>query len=178
MSPIPNTDQRTEPTLDDLALAFHYLNVNLNDIKEYIDYVGPPDTVSTVPKYPAPPPQILNVKRLADDVAAEQANASGTEHLQPKIEDSEDEEYFASLFKYNREYKTEITDSGPGGDDASADIKKEDAGDSKPSTSSVDEHRVGGDSKQDVMKKGSFAGRIPSRKKHTTVQLTPGKLLC
>lgn len=173
-------DQRTEPTLDDLALAFHYLNLNLTDIKEYIDYVGPPENGPTIPKYPAAPPQILNIKRLAADEGATEANTSASASLQPKAEDSDDESQFLGFFQYNREYKTEITGAGlnasaTGTDLNSSDVhvKKEENGDAKASTSSD----TGGDSKQDLLKKANLASRVPAKRKLIAVQLTASKIL-
>lgn len=157
--------------MDDLALAFHYLNLNLNDIREYIDYVGPPENVTNIPKYPVPPPSILNVKRtLAEDL---EAHTSATDHLQPKAEDSEDEEQFRGFFQYNREFKTEITG---GTEDGSGDVKKEnESGDVKP-TIGGDEGRSNGDSKHDALKKASGgAARAPIKRKLTAVQMTPGE---
>lgn len=163
-----------------MALAFHYLNLNLTDIKEYIDYVGPPENGPTIPKYPAAPPQILNIKRLAADEGATEANTSASASLQPKAEDSDDESQFLGFFQYNREYKTEITGAGlnasaTGADPNSSDVhvKKEENGDAKASTSSD----TGGDSKQDLLKKANLASRVPAKRKLIAVQLTASKIL-
>lgn len=149
-------------------MAFHYLNLNLTDIKEYIDYVGPPETnVPAIPKYPAAPPQILNIKRSADDAAAD-TSSSAYDSLQPTAEDSDDESQFLALFQYNREYKTEIT----GTDGTAVDVKKEDGVDIKPSTSMDG----GGDSKQDMLRKlNNPSSRMPAKRKLVAVQLTASK---
>lgn len=117
---------------------------------------------------------ILNVKRSASEDAA--AEPSTSELVQPKAEDSEDDEQFLGFFQYNREYKTEITGAAEESS-ASVEVKKEEngvAGDVKPSTT-ADDPRTGVDTKQDVLKKAAAAGRVPTKRKHTTVQLTPGE---
>lgn len=145
----------------------------MNDIKEYIDYVGPPErNVPAIPKYPAAPPQILNIKMASDDMAEPSTSASDV--IQPKAEDSDEEEQFKAFFQYNREYKTEITGGPATGEDGGVEVKREDNGDGKANTSTEDS-RMAGYSKQDVLKKAPLPGRIPIKRKLVSVQLTPGK---
>lgn len=89
--------------------------------------------------------------------------------IHPKAEDSEDEEQFLALFQYNREYKTEVA-----AEDGSVDVKKEDNGEAKASTS-TDDPRTGLDSKHDVLKKAAAAARIPPKRKLVAVQLNQGR---
>lgn len=129
--------------------------------------MGPPEHVPAVPKYPAAPPLVLNVKRqhpLSDDPYADPAT------IQPATEDSEDETQFAGFFQYNREYKTEIT-GGEANGTANGDVKKEDGlcGEENK-TSAGGSNGEKADNKSDLRKLP--ANRIPSKRQLTMVQLT------
>lgn len=45
---------RTEANLDDIALAFQELNINLNDLRDYVDNVEPSPLAVQIPKFPVP----------------------------------------------------------------------------------------------------------------------------
>lgn len=53
-------DGRTEPNLDDIALAFNDLNINVADLEEYITNVDPVPCIINVPKFPIPKESNLN----------------------------------------------------------------------------------------------------------------------
>lgn len=53
-------DGRTEPNLDDIALAFNDLNINIADLEEYITNVDPVPCIINVPKFPIPKESNLN----------------------------------------------------------------------------------------------------------------------
>lgn len=54
------SDGRTEPNLDDVALAFKDMNVNIADLEEYVNNVDPVPCAVDVPKYPAQKENHLN----------------------------------------------------------------------------------------------------------------------
>uniref|UniRef100_A0A182QMZ2 PHD-type domain-containing protein n=1 Tax=Anopheles farauti TaxID=69004 RepID=A0A182QMZ2_9DIPT len=51
---------RTEPNLDDLALAYKHVDINLDALKEYIEFVDPIPIPLKVPKIPLPNETNLN----------------------------------------------------------------------------------------------------------------------
>lgn len=53
-------DGRTEPNLDDIALAFNDLNINIADLEEYITNVDSVPCIINVPKFPIPKESNLN----------------------------------------------------------------------------------------------------------------------
>lgn len=53
-------DGRTEPNLDDIALAFNDLNINVADLEEYITNVDSVPCIINVPKFPIPKESNLN----------------------------------------------------------------------------------------------------------------------
>lgn len=53
-------DGRTEPNLDDVALAFNDLNINIPDLEEYISNVDPVPCIINVPKFPISKESNLN----------------------------------------------------------------------------------------------------------------------
>lgn len=53
-------DGRTEPNLDDVALAFKDLNIQISDLEEYIVNVDPVPCVIHPPKFPIPKESNLN----------------------------------------------------------------------------------------------------------------------
>lgn len=53
-------DGRTEPNLDDIALAFNDLNINVADLEEYISNVDSVPCIINVPKFPIPKESNLN----------------------------------------------------------------------------------------------------------------------
>lgn len=53
-------DGRTEPNLDDVALAFKDLNVNIADLEEYVNNVDPVPCAVDVPKFPVQKENHLN----------------------------------------------------------------------------------------------------------------------
>lgn len=141
--------------------------------------MGAPENVPIIPMYPAAPPKILNVKRLAEETA----EPSTSELVQPKAEDSEDEAQFQGFAQYNREYKTEITGAGTattGTPDTLTEVKKEDPNTStegKPAEESRSTNGAAGgplDSKQDVLKRTAASCRTTPQKRKLTagVQLT------
>lgn len=54
------TDDRTEPNLDDVALAFADLNIQLSDLEEYIGNVDPVPCAIDAPKFPVTKESHLN----------------------------------------------------------------------------------------------------------------------
>lgn len=54
------TDGRIEPNLDDVALAFNDLNIQIPDLEEYVSNVDPVPCIINVPKFPAPKESNLN----------------------------------------------------------------------------------------------------------------------
>lgn len=50
----------TNPDLDDLGLAFHEMGVNVEDLKEYVQYVDAVPFGHHVPKFPVPRDSHLN----------------------------------------------------------------------------------------------------------------------
>lgn len=55
-----NLDGRSEPNLDDIALAFSDLNIQIPDLEEYISNVDPVQCAVDVPKCPIPKESHLN----------------------------------------------------------------------------------------------------------------------
>lgn len=53
-------DGRTEPNLDDVALAFGDLNIQIPDLEEYIVNVDSVPCIFPVPKFPVPKDSNLN----------------------------------------------------------------------------------------------------------------------
>ena len=51
---------RTEPNLDDLGLTFQDLNVNIEELSDYVRNVDPLPFVTEVPKFPVPRESLLN----------------------------------------------------------------------------------------------------------------------
>lgn len=53
-------DNRTEPNLEDVALAYREMKINFDELKEYMEYVDPIPFALPVPKYPIPKESHLN----------------------------------------------------------------------------------------------------------------------
>lgn len=53
-------DNRTEPNMDDMALTMNSINVNLNELLDYVNNVEPVPFVVDVPKFPARKDSYLN----------------------------------------------------------------------------------------------------------------------
>lgn len=76
------TDGRTEPNLDDVALAFNELNINLADLEEYISNVDAVPCIINVPKFPLPKESNLNfLKPGSKEVVTRPVHVH--EHLPP-----------------------------------------------------------------------------------------------
>ena len=57
--PVLYTVGRTEPNLDDLGLTFQDLNVNVEELSDYVHNVDPLPFVTEVPKFPVPKESLL-----------------------------------------------------------------------------------------------------------------------
>lgn len=75
-------DGRTEPNLNDVALAFNDMNINLSDIEEYIANVDPVPCIVNVPRFPIPKESNLNfLKPGSKEVVTRPVHIN--EHLPP-----------------------------------------------------------------------------------------------
>lgn len=89
------TDGRTEPNLDDVALAFNDLNINVADLEEYITNVDPVPCIINVPKFPISKESNLNfLKPGSKEVVTRPVHIH--EHL-PPIQPHEGKVFFPFL---------------------------------------------------------------------------------
>lgn len=90
-------DGRTEPNLDDVALAFHDLNIQLSDLDEYISNVDPVPCATEVPKFPIAKESHLNfLKPGSKEVVTRPVHIH--EHLPPIYPDKEGNDSIISSF--------------------------------------------------------------------------------
>ena len=82
------SDGRTEPNLDDVALAFRDMNVNLSDLEEYVSNVDPVPCAIEVPKFPLQKENHLNfLKPGSKEVVTRPVHVN--EHLPAMFPDKE-----------------------------------------------------------------------------------------
>ncbi|XP_055546353.1 transcription initiation factor TFIID subunit 3 [Wyeomyia smithii] len=81
---------RTDPNLDDVALAYREMGINLGDLQEYLQFVDPITRPFEVPKYPLPKDSHLNfLKPGSKEVLSRPVHIP--EHMPPMLVDSEEE---------------------------------------------------------------------------------------
>ncbi|XP_058835776.1 transcription initiation factor TFIID subunit 3-like [Topomyia yanbarensis] len=81
---------RTDPNLDDVALAYRDIGINLGDLQEYLQFVDPIARPFEVPKYPLPKETHLNfMKPGSKEVLTRPVHIP--EHMPPMLVDSEEE---------------------------------------------------------------------------------------
>ncbi|XP_071449609.1 transcription initiation factor TFIID subunit 3 isoform X2 [Hetaerina americana] len=82
----------TIPNLDHLALAFHDLGINLDELEEYVQFVEPVPCAKDIPKYPLPHESHLNfLKPGSREVVHRPVHVH--EHLPPMHPEMEEDEY-------------------------------------------------------------------------------------
>ncbi|XP_058445008.1 transcription initiation factor TFIID subunit 3-like [Malaya genurostris] len=82
---------RTDPNLDDVALAYRDIGINLGDLQEYLQFVDPIARPFEVPKYPLPKETHLNfMKPGSKEVLTRPVHIP--EHMPPMLVDSEEEQ--------------------------------------------------------------------------------------
>ncbi|KAJ6635527.1 Transcription initiation factor TFIID subunit 3 [Pseudolycoriella hygida] len=119
---------RTEPNLDDVALAMKDMNVNIPDLEEYVNNVDPVPCAIDVPKFPAQKENHLNfLKPGSKEVVTRPVHIH--EYLPPMFPEREDEEKPQELGNGNGEPATEVA-SLPG--DENEFSRKIDSLDHKP----------------------------------------------
>lgn len=97
---------RCESNLDDLGLAFQDLNVDINDLEEYVRNVDPVPCVINPPKLPVHRESHLNfLKPGSREVLRRPIHIQ--EHLPPMYPDKEGETYRLNiLYKVEKNWKT------------------------------------------------------------------------
>ncbi|KAG4066162.1 hypothetical protein HA402_010364 [Bradysia odoriphaga] len=119
---------RTEPNLDDVALAFKDMNVNIADLEEYVNNVDPVPCAIDVPKYPAHKESHLNfLKPGSKEVVTRPVHIH--EYLPPMYAEREDEEKPPEVLDTSAEQTVEVV-SMPGDDNEFS--RKNDSFDQKP----------------------------------------------
>ncbi|XP_037039069.1 transcription initiation factor TFIID subunit 3-like isoform X2 [Bradysia coprophila] len=119
---------RTEPNLDDVALAFKDMNVNIADLEEYVNNVDPVPCAIDVPKYPAQKENHLNfLKPGSKEVVTRPVHIH--EYLPPMHAEREDEEKPPEVLDTSAEQTVEVV-SMPGDDNEFS--RKNDSFDQKP----------------------------------------------
>ncbi|XP_055585843.1 transcription initiation factor TFIID subunit 3 [Uranotaenia lowii] len=82
---------RTDPNLDDVALAYREMGTNLGELQEYLQFVDPIEKVFEVPKYPLPKETHLNfLKPGSKEVLSRPVHIP--EHMPPMLVDADEEE--------------------------------------------------------------------------------------
>ncbi|XP_019558649.3 transcription initiation factor TFIID subunit 3 [Aedes albopictus] len=82
---------RTDPNLDDVALACREMGMNLTEMQEYLEYVDPIERPFEVPKYPLPKDSHLNfMKPGSKETLTRPVHIP--EHMPPMLVDSEEEQ--------------------------------------------------------------------------------------
>lgn len=82
---------RTDPNLDDVALAYREMGMNLGELQEYLQFVDPIERPFEVPKYPLPKDSHLNfMKPGSKEVLTRPVHIP--EHMPPMLVDSEEEQ--------------------------------------------------------------------------------------
>uniref|UniRef100_A0A1Q3G264 Putative transcription initiation factor tfiid subunit 3 n=1 Tax=Culex tarsalis TaxID=7177 RepID=A0A1Q3G264_CULTA len=82
---------RTDPNLDDVALAFREIGTNLGELQEYLQFVDPIERPFEVPRYPLPKESHLNfLKPGSKEVLTRPVHIP--EHMPPMLVDVEEEQ--------------------------------------------------------------------------------------
>ncbi|XP_062538901.1 transcription initiation factor TFIID subunit 3-like [Armigeres subalbatus] len=82
---------RTDPNLDDVALAYREMGMSLTELQEYLQYVDPIERPFEVPKYPLPKESHLNfMKPGSKETLTRPVHIP--EHMPPMLVDSEEEQ--------------------------------------------------------------------------------------
>ncbi|XP_055615586.1 nascent polypeptide-associated complex subunit alpha, muscle-specific form [Toxorhynchites rutilus septentrionalis] len=82
---------RTEPNLDDVALAYREVGLNLSEVGEYVQFVDPIEPMFEVPKYPIPKVTHLNfMKPGSKEVLTRPVHIP--EYMPPMLVDLEEEQ--------------------------------------------------------------------------------------
>ncbi|XP_037040276.1 transcription initiation factor TFIID subunit 3-like [Bradysia coprophila] len=98
---------RTEPNLDDVALAFKDMNVNIADLEEYVNNVDPVPCAIDVPKYPAQKENHFNfLKPGSKEVVTRPVHIH--EYLPPMHAEREDEEKPPEVLDTSAEQTVEV----------------------------------------------------------------------
>lgn len=104
---------RTDPNLDDVALAFREIGMNLGELQEYLQFVDPIERPFEVPRYPLPKESHLNfLKPGSKEVLTRPVHIP--EHMPPMLVDSEEEQEEARrrLLRLRSEVRGEVEDGG------------------------------------------------------------------
>ncbi|KAL9695729.1 hypothetical protein quinque_015014 [Culex quinquefasciatus] len=104
---------RTDPNLDDVALAFREIGMNLGELQEYLQFVDPIERPFEVPRYPLAKESHLNfLKPGSKEVLTRPVHIP--EHMPPMLVDSEEEQEEARrrLLRLRSEVRGEVEDGG------------------------------------------------------------------